>query len=312
MPCSLHLSRRTLFRALFGGLCAPLGLTPAPVPGISAMLRGIPRSSFFWRRYRVDATVLLCGVPLFTKRNVGGAFASVEAGSIGGSSVVALQFAGGSSPEHARGLNRFGIWREVIVARSAEPSEIAFAGLMTDSHEQTLAEGRSALSRANATEVLVSTGTVNGNIMRTWTYRAPVAHDCTWSGLPQILGDITAQAPPVAPREVLLQESPTFLYAIRKAALASQDELRQPFLHAGKLYQLQTRRSLEHPLVISAVIHDPTGARSADFRLAFAANDESGLPVRIEYRAKSFLRLTLEFEPDATQPPVPSVFEESV
>jgi hypothetical protein len=117
--------------------------------------------------------------------------------------------------------------------------------------------------------------------------------------------------PSSAPRQIRSAECSTFLYAIRRAALEAYPQKRQSFVHAGKLYDLETRRNPEHPHVISAAIRDRGGARPSEFRATYAAGDESGLPVRIEYRAKPFLRLTLEAEPDAIQPPIPFVFEES-
>ena len=154
MQRGLQLSRRTLLHSLFGSLCARLMLAAAPVQSMSSMLRDFTRSTFRWRRYRVDAAVLLWGVPLFTKQGVGGAYASVETGSIDGSSVVALQFAAGSWPNHARGLNRFGIWREVrleIVPRT----HLERPFLVTE--EVNSREARLRLS----VEVLVNTHSLN-------------------------------------------------------------------------------------------------------------------------------------------------------
>ncbi len=48
--------------------------------------------------------------------------------------------------------------------------------------------------------------------------------------------------------------------------------------------------------------------RRAEFRTAYAAGDESGIPIRIEYRPRSFLRLTFEAEGEARQPLIPSLF----
>jgi len=308
-----NVSRRTLLHLLLGGLCAPLGMAAAPIFNVSSLLRDFSRSGFRCRRYRVDATVLVCGVPLFTKPNVGGAFASIETGSIAGSSAAALQFAAGSWPDRAHGLNRFGIWREVIWEHPAASREIVFAGLMTDSREHTLAEGRSALSGNSLGEALVCFGTVSGDRCRTSTFRAPIRPDLNWLELPRVLDEVTRQEATSNPSETTLPEAPipTFLYAIRAALLQKQADFHQQFVHAGKLYHLDARRSVERPATISAAIRNPSGGRCADFRISSAVGEDNEIPVRIEYRAQPFLRLTLELAPGANQQRIQSSFEEN-
>ena len=116
--------------------------------------------------------------------------------------------------------------------------------------------------------------------------------------------------PRTAAREAAPGLTATFLHAIRQAALCPDTVLRQQFMHAGKLYWLETRRRPEHWSELAGAIHDLSGARCAEFRTVYSAGDESGIPIRIEYRPRSFLRLTFEAELEATQPTIPSVFPE--
>src|SRR5215831_6240345 len=97
-------SRRTLLQTLLAGLCLKTRLLASP----STILNGIPRTGAWVKHYQASATVVICGIPIFTRQNVGAGYASVE---IGGSA-VGLQFAAGSWPERARGLNRFGVLEE--------------------------------------------------------------------------------------------------------------------------------------------------------------------------------------------------------
>lgn len=311
MRCSANYSRRTLLRVALGALGAALGRASSRLQSVSAILRGFSRDAVFGRRYRVDATILLLGVPLLSRQRVGGAYASVETASVGSDCAVALQFAAGSWPARAKGLNRFGIWREAVVTRQGEPLEVAFAGLMTDSRERTLSEGQLALSGAKLAEAVVARGYARGGPMKSWAYRLPLALNRTWTDSPAVLFEATRQDPDEAPREIESAQCATFLHAVRCAALDHHSEHRQRFAQTGKLFELETRRDPEQPLLIHAVIRDHNGARSSDFRATFAADDESGLPLRIEFRPKSFLRLTFVCEPDANEPPIPSVFEES-
>jgi hypothetical protein len=55
-------------------------------------------------------------------------------------------------------------------------------------------------------------------------------------------------------------------------------------------------------------IRDDAGIKCADFHASYAMDDGNGIPSRIEYRARPFLRLVFEADPAADQPPIPSVF----
>src|ERR1700722_19792184 len=143
------LSRRTLLRSWLVSL---LGKRSAASTGIgldpvSFTLRGFAPTVAFQRRYRMDATILLLGAPLFTRQAAGGGYASVEigAGANQRATASALQFAAGSSPARAHGLNRFGILREAAAERETG-TELAFAGLMTRAREESFEQGRKALA----------------------------------------------------------------------------------------------------------------------------------------------------------------------
>src|ERR1700733_5524291 len=140
------LSRRTL---LGSWLVALLGKASAATTGIGLdpvglSLRGFAPSITFQRRYRLDASILLLGAPLFTRQAAGGAYASVEISRDPDATATALQFAAGSDPARAHGLNRFGILREAVVIRKVgrgEATDLSFAGLMTRSREESLEQG---------------------------------------------------------------------------------------------------------------------------------------------------------------------------
>jgi hypothetical protein len=307
-----NLSRRTLLHLLLGGLCVPRYLAALPQRGIPAAWKDFSPNIRFCRQYRIDATVLVLGVPLISRQNVGGACASVEIGGSSACNAVALQFAAGSWPERARGLNRFGIWREAVLERAGEPAEIAFSGLITHSPEQTLADARTAFtSNPSRPEAIVARGNISGGTMQTWVDRVQLSPGCVWTGAGPALCEVSRQAPGGPVRETEGGGAVTFLYAMRAAALGSARESRTRFLQNDKLYLLETRRNPERPLTISGIIRDARGARCSDFRVAYEQGDESGLPVRIEFRPRSFLRLTFEADGQAIQPPAPCAMEEN-
>jgi hypothetical protein len=308
------LTRRALLRSwivcLLGKRSAAsteIGLDPV---GLS--LRGFAPSIAFQRRYRMDATILLLGAPLLTRAAAGGGYASVELSRDQSATAVALQFAAGSFPARAHGLNRFGILREAVVDRG-DATELSFAGLMTRSREESFEQGRRALaSPAGSAEGVIARGRSNasgsGSTVQTWIDTVDLAPDCNWSNLNETLSDALRRQPRTPPRESPSASVTTFLHAMRSAALCPEGIVRRQFMHAGKLYWLETHRQAERVLELTGAIHDQRGARRAEFRTTYAAGDESGIPIRIEYRPRSFLRLTFEVEREATRPVIPSVF----
>lgn len=278
----------------------------------------------FQCRYRMDATILLLGAPIFTREAAGGGYASVEVSQ--DRTATALQFAAGSFPARAHGLNRFGILREAEVRRGPAPAndaEISFAGLMTRSREESVEQGRKALADASASpEGVIARGrtTTNGGdaTVQTWVETLDLAPGANWSNLNDTLSEALRREPRTTPRQSSLGRATTFLHAMRAAALCGERQLRRQFLHAGNLYWLETRRSAQNPLELEGKIFDLSGARRAEFKTVYAPGDDSGIPIRIEYRPRSFLRLTFQIEREATEPltqplthpPIPSVFPE--
>lgn len=309
--------RRALLRSWAVSL---LGKRSAASPGSAALdpiaftLRGLVAGVRFQRRYRMDATILLLGAPLFTRERAGGAYASVEIGRGTGAPAIALQFAAGSFPSRAHGLNRFGILREAVVEQPGTV-EFSFAGLMTRAREESFEQARRALEATRGSaEVVVARGRSAGSgpeaTAQTWIENIDLAPGSDWSNLGDTLSGALRHQPRALARETACGQATTFLHAMRGAAHCREPIVTRQFVHAGNLYLLTTRRRPERPLELEGIIRDPAGARHAQFRTAYAAGDESGLPTRIEYRPRSFLRLTFEVEPEATQPVIPPVFPE--
>lgn len=303
-------SRRTLLRSWLVSLLGKRSAA-ANEPGfdpVSFSLRGFVPTAAFQRRYRMDAAILLLGAPLYTRQAAGGGYASVEI-SLGDSArAVALQFAAGSDPARAHGLNRFGILREALIERG-ELREFAFAGLMTRSREDSLDQGKKALAASpGAAEGVLARGRTSGSTFRSWIDTVDLAADCNWANLSETLCEALHRKPQAAARQTAPSSATTFLYAMQLAALCKDPLHRCEFTHAGRGYWLETRRHPARFLELVGTIHDQAGNRCAEFRTAYAEGDPSGLPKRIEYRPRPFLRLTFEAVPDSNQPPIPSVF----
>jgi len=274
-----------------------------------ALLRGFHRNQIYERHYRADAAVIFCGVTIFTRRGVGGAHAAIEAGHAGSTlatstTATALHFVAGSDPARCAGLNRFGILEEAIVNSAADP-EFAFAGLITDFQEDNLDQAKKALHATARQQVKLARGGAAGGRVQAWTEEIQVTRPCTWKESADLLATLAEEAPRSPACEIAAVAGP-FLAAVRSAALCEDVVTRRPFLHAGKLYSLELRRRAEGER--EGLIRDDNGTKAADFRVFYPAGDSSGLPVRIEYRAKPYLKLVFDAEDAPAQSNLHSMF----
>ncbi len=95
----------------------------------------------------------------------------------------------------------------------------------------------------------------------------------------------------------------------------------QPIVYNGKEFQLTTTRrsdpeagarfvkrnivqSRERVMRLDATLHDRVTGHLTPFRVWFESGAEQLPPLCFEYQAKSFLRLTFEFDPAAAGPPI--------
>jgi hypothetical protein len=253
----------------------------------------------------------VCGIPIFSRRGVGGGYAAVETATTGEAAALALQFAAGSWPDRSSGLNRFGVLQEVVVDRQTGHPDCTFRGLIIASQEENLGEARKALrSSARSVQVILAGGLASGGRVRTWTQTAEIPPDRTWVEAAALLDALVRDEPTHAAREAAVDGATTFLVAMRSAALCPQLSFHCPFVHDGKLYALETSRRPGAAGELTGVIRNSLGHKSAEFRTSYPTGDGSGIPIRIEYRPKSFLRLVFECEPDGAHPAVASLFTE--
>jgi hypothetical protein len=259
----------------------------------------------------VDAIVLLLGLPIFTKHDVGSGYAAAELGQKDGQSAIGLHFAAASSPGNAAGLNRFGALYEIAVQDGGNQPRLEFAGLITRSNEQSLEQGREALRHSEKScEVTVARGSSSNGRTNLWTERSP-ARDCRgWNGAWELLQALAERRPATAPRCFESGNAVTFLLAMRNAALCTEPVSRHSFFHDGEPFTLEVRRKPGDR--IEGAIRNRRGAKTAEFHLTYPPGETSGLPIRIEYRAKPFLKLVFDASSSIStgQPAIPSLFQE--
>jgi hypothetical protein len=307
--CSRRAALHSLWRAfIFFGVLRPPAI--AGPSGVKRLLENHPAASVkrFHRRFRVNATILVFCVPLFKRPDVGSGTASVEIGASGDQTVTALQFLAGSKPERARGLNRLGLMREAVIERGATLLQTSYAGFITSSPEKSMEQGRGALGASSDMPCVM--GTADSVPGRT---DATVRHfklpgGIRWTEAADVVDRMSNTASPDTHRETsAVGPCATFLYAIHRAALEQPLRARRQFWHNAKLHELITEK--QPPRMLGS-IRDQSGVLVAEFSVWFDPGDSSGIPSYIEFRARSFLRLSFEPEPTSAEIPLPWLIEQ--
>jgi hypothetical protein len=248
--------------------------------------------------YRVDATILLLGIPVFSRSGVGGGYAVVEEFD----SVRSLQFAAGSDPARARGLNRLGFIHEL---RGVAGSR--YFGFMTSSGEESFAEARRALEEPGAPEAQYTaiSGEISGGASRSRVCRFLFPARLSWADWDRLLPaacaafDESAAETPESARACPERVGDSFLAALYRVLETGPGRAEVPFVYGAR------------DLVLRAVVAADAkrgllrldgktlaGARTlSNFRLWY--DSASRIPRRIELQPRSFLRLTLHTEADS-------------
>jgi hypothetical protein len=263
------------------------------------------------RRYRADAQVLLLGLPIYHRENVGGGQASWREWQDGSRK---LEFAGYSSPERAAGLSRLGFIRELSRPSASGPGESIYFGLMTSSPEESAEEAKRAL-HSNAKDAMY---TAIEGYASPGTVETATAHFTGPSRLPAgQLGELEERAR-TALNQVRVEAAsfeaskaaPPVLHALAEA-LRPGSPAETRYTYGGRLYRLSLRKAADEkaavgfrergllparrPVVrVAGTIQRESGGKSIDFRLWVGEGDPHAIPLRIEYQAKAYLRLVFE------------------
>jgi hypothetical protein len=113
----------------------------------------------------------------------------------------------------------------------------------------------------------------------------------------------------------------TFLYAVRKALLDPRPKTTAGLFFNSKQFQLDTEKvadatagahfagrnlvtRAESVMRLNAMLTERRTGEKTPFHLWYEAGEEHMPPLRFEYQARSFLRLTFEVDAAASVPPV--------
>jgi hypothetical protein len=291
------INRRELL-ALFAGALAQAAALPTP----SAY-------RVWQQRYRANAVILFCGVPIFSKSGVGGGYAVVEEQHSAGNTSLALQFAGGSWPQKAHGVNRLGFIQENVTENSSgEPVDARYFGFMTSSAEKNFDQAKQSFTESGSAGVpyTATQGEARSGQFPSTIYRMLLPNSLTWADCPRLIHDMRATIDNASgtPQPPVAYRSPnTFLNSVRQALLNPAVKTEGSLVYNSKLYTLETEKQPDADLMrLNGTLHETATGQKSTFRLWYEKDSESFLPVRIEYRAKSFLKLVFEKDPTAQLP----------
>lgn len=305
------LTRRNLCRIFMGALF----LARVPKPAFSSIAprlcvdqllatTGLPLPDPLLRQYRADVVVTLLGVPMFSRKNVGGAVVALRESIDGTRKLVALRFAGGANPQRTHGFKYDGSLEEVILESGSAPAQAAYFGFVTSSTNENFDDARKrvlsdqkphdAFIAAEGVHVPGSARCEKGSISLPGPAR----------DLDELSEKIRASFPEakraVAELHIPGNASTTFLYSVRAALRAREPRTSISYVHNAKPYRLECERASDPhrgaSTRITGRIHDLTSHQVTTFRLWL--DDPSSLPWRIEFQPRSYLRISLEHEPE--------------
>lgn len=265
--------------------------------------------------YRIDAVIVLFGRSIYTRTGVGeGMLLHEETGTAGSETSLKLAFAGGSFPERARSLNRFGYFSELVKLQAGAPPEAGYFGFMTRSEEKSLSEAaRSLKASAGVVDVSAIRGEVCNGHHRARLAITPLAPDARWAVWQNCLAEVArslAQDPAgeiPADREA---HGCTFLHTVRQVLMDTRPRGETPFLYGRNPRRLVWRREPDRKAAaefasrrliaagrdvirLDAATVDDTTHRKSVFAIWYDPEARPCLPLRIELQPRSFLRLRL-------------------
>lgn len=236
----------------------------------------------------------------------------VEELTAGTGRTSAIQFSAGSWPDRIGGFNRFGMTQEAMRHEDGIIAESAYFSFMTRSPEKNDEQAWRAFAEPSRLPTLaVARGSATPSAYAFALEHLLAPQGCTWMDCPRlmsILRDRIASSPPrAAANERTEHAYPTFLHAIRSLIAAGLQNDHCTFMHNAKLYDLRATSSAADGMkLLNGHIVEHAADRGAggesNFRVWVRPDDVSGLPARIEFRPKSFLRLIFEQDPTADGP----------
>ena len=277
-----------------------------------------PDSDFRTRNYVVNATVMIGVIPIFTQSRVGGAVLAIEQESAQKNSRLALQFGAGTWPERLKGFNRFGMTRELVQTDNCEVAESSYMSFMASSRETNFSQAEQAFrSKSRTLPVTIAAGRCSPQGCTKDLVHDAVTPDRTWRNCPTLVQNFERRMAPIPTatlqRTGTSQVLPTFLYCVRSALLQNGPATETTYAHNAELYRLKTEAHHNNHSghrILTCRTSRLDGHGASEFNLWSVPGRDADLPLRIEFRPRSFLKLTLEADETQNNPTLNHLFQE--
>ena len=304
------LTRRVLCRFLFTALgFAATGKrmrgAVAPSLGVDSLLveSEIPLPAAAIRTYRADVVITLLGMPVFVRKGVGSAFAAIREAAEEQTKVTALQFAGGANSERSHGVRCQGSIEEVVVEDRL--SRAAYFGFVTRSTDESYDQARRRILNGpqGAGTYVVVAGFHSAGSARSERAVISLPDQCR-RGLSELVEQIRARFH-TTDRIAAELHTPgvaapgTFLYSVLLGLRSGAARFQNDYVHNARKYGLDLERTADQPGPLTRFtgrVRDLSTQKVSIFWLWLDVR--SCLPVRIEFHPRSYLRVTLQHQPD--------------
>ena len=278
----------------------------------------------FQRRYKATAYVTLLSIPIFSRSGVGFGFAGTDEHSLGVQQRFSLLFLSGSTPERAHGLNRFGFIQENIEQNDRTTVAADYFGLMTANGEESLNDAQAALNSKTGDRVpfIAARASINTEKTSYSVRHMLLPSSYRGSNADQLLEQVRAEfAIPSAGQAEKTEAlngpaTGTFLNSLRQAIVTEGETYQSRIVFNGKTFQFHAVKRTDAKagaelrkagLTSSRGVTQLNGALRNEktnevsiFHLWFEQGSENFLPLRFEFKPKSYLRLVFDTEPPAT------------
>jgi len=317
--CAARLSSIAGICLLTGCLAVPLGAVQLPADQSESS-----DSHHYYRRYQATAYISLLSVTIFSRSNVGFGYAKADEEVFPHRRNISLQFVSGSLPERAHGLNRFGFIQENIRERDRICAEADYFGLITASGEESLSQAKAALdAKSEKTAFVAAQASINPETARYSIRHLDLSSSYRGANAEQLLGQVrdsfhhAEEGQSEHRQELHGSAMGTFLYSVREAMMSPANKLETRFIYNGKMFSMLSEKREDHKaglelrnaglidnpssvLILTGAIRNEKTNEVTNFRLWFDRTSPDLLPLRFEFRPKSYLRLVFQAVADSS------------
>jgi hypothetical protein len=292
-----------------------------PSLAADALVNAPPVQHSFQRRYKATAYISILSMTIFSRSGVGFGFAGTDEHSRGDQQSYSLRFLSGSTPERAHGLNRFGFIQENVEQTNRATLSADYFGLMTANGEESLSDAKAALNSkgGDRTPFVAARALINQEKTSYSVRHLLLPSSYRGSNADLLLQQVKAEFATPAPGQKDQTESlsgkatGTFLNSVRQAIESDGDKYQTRIVFNGKTFQFSATKhadaktggdlrkagltaSASGIMLLSGALRNERTNEVSNFRLWFEQGSANFLPLRFEFKPKSYLKLVFDVE----------------